>query len=132
MNRDSRDSKGSRENAEQVAEKKYARGGVDEGQRDVAEGPCEEGSRAAPQVRERGEGRVLSSVNCSVVREVSVPRISEGKMKEESRVLGWGSLDDGLSSLWQRACPPPHYLGQGEYPPQCAPASRRWICHCLI
>ena len=53
VNRDSRDN--SRENAEQVAERKYARVGVDEGQRGVAEGLCEEG-RAAPQVRERGEG----------------------------------------------------------------------------
>ena len=88
---------------------------------------------AAPEIREKGEGRVLSSGDCSVVREVSVPRISERKMiEEESRVLGSGSLGDGPSGLWRRAYPPPHYIGQGEYPPQCAPASRRWICHCPV
>ena len=76
-----------------------------------------------------GQGRSVGPREGRRAQSCIFPRTSEGRMRGEGRVLGSRSPGDEQSGLWRRACPPPCYLGQGEYPPQCAPASRKWICH---
>ena len=74
----------------------------------------------------------MVAVVVEVSRRGASPRISEWRKVGVRRVLGSGSLGDEQSVLWRQAYLPLRFLGPGDYPPQCAPKSRIWRCHCPV